>query len=120
MLYTLSTQPFLDHFNKCYKNIITIDREPHGPLKNIVRRILPPKLSVFSYDNSCCRSKTCVYALTSFHDTSKLLCLEELDELFVFLSNNGYPIDNKLTKLINFNVKSSNSFICFISYNKQN
>ena len=120
MLYTISTQPFLDNFNKCYKNIITIDRLPEGPLKNIVKQILPPKLSIFSYNNNCCQVKSCIYAFTSFNDVSRLLCLDELDDLFVFLNNNGYTFENKLTKLINLNVKSSNSFICFINYNKQN
>ena len=36
MVYLLSSMPYLDQYNKCYKNILTINVEPNGPLKAMV------------------------------------------------------------------------------------
>ena len=44
-MYLLSVQPFLDQHFKCYKQIITINVMPEGKLKELVKRINPPKLS---------------------------------------------------------------------------
>ena len=37
--YTISSQPFYDNINQCYKNIVIIDREPTGPLAQIVKSV---------------------------------------------------------------------------------
>ena len=36
---TLTSQPYYDQYNKCYKNIITVNDEPQGPLRELVRKI---------------------------------------------------------------------------------
>lgn len=118
MVYLLSSMPYLDQYNKCYKNILTINNEPNGPLKAMVRRINPPKLSVFQQQSACCPCQTCYYAIKSFHSPHELLCLDEIPQLFNFLLLNNYTIDNSLTKLMtNSSIKMSNQLLCFITYN---
>ena len=118
MVYLLSSMPYLDQYNKCYKNILTINVEPNGPLKAIVRRINPSKLSVFQEQSSCCHNQTCYYAVNSFHNPHELLCIDEIPQLFTFLLTNNYTIDNSLTKLMNkSSIKMTNPLLCFITYN---
>ena len=52
---TLFSQPYLDRFNQCYKNIITINMMPQGPLAQFVRRIQFPPLSEFKQPGPCSR-----------------------------------------------------------------
>ena len=44
---TLFSQPFLDTYNQCYKNIVTVNLLPQGPLAQLVRRVQFPPLSQF-------------------------------------------------------------------------
>jgi len=118
MTFLLSSMPYLDQYNNCYKNILTININPIGPLKSIVRRINPPKLSIFKEPSPCCPNQTCYYAVKSFNNPQELLCLDEIPILFNFLLTNQYKIDNSLTKLMNnSSIKMTNPILCFITYN---
>ena len=35
--FTITSQPFYDQYNECYKNIIMVNLEPQGPIRKIVR-----------------------------------------------------------------------------------
>ena len=48
--FTITTQPYLDN-NQCYKNILTINVVPDGPLQAFVRRLKPTRLSPFQVNN---------------------------------------------------------------------
>ena len=65
---TLFSQPFLDTYNQCYKNIVTINLPPQGPLSNFVRRINFPPLSKFKQPGPCSRNKMCGLALVSLEN----------------------------------------------------
>ena len=47
--YALYSQPYLDKKCQCYKNIITINLQPKGPLETLVRKIR--SLGDFMYGN---------------------------------------------------------------------
>jgi len=118
--YTLTMQPYYDHINQCYTNILTLNKEPVGPLKSIVKRLNPPKLSEFnylSYDNKCCYERKCIYAICNVDDKNEFMCVNDISNLFEYLINNNYIVDKSLTKMFeNLSIKLTNPIICFISY----
>ena len=118
-MYLLSVQPFLDQHLKCYRQIITINVMPEGKLKELVKRINPPKLSPFKERSACCDEPTCKLALKSISDSNKLMCVDELPSLLTFLSMNNYEIDTSITKIMmKSDVKLQNKLLFFIKCTK--
>ena len=126
-IVTLFSQPYLDKVNQCYKNIITINLMPQGPLSQLVRRIQTPPLSEFKQLGPCSRINDCVLALISLNNNncekngSNLMVVDELPNLISFLFTNGYTIDTSLTKMFNtsdirFQTENQNNLICFVTY----
>lgn len=127
--FTLFSQPYLDRFNQCYKNIITINMMPQGPLAKFVRRIQFPPLSEFKQPGPCSHINNCGLALISLNgdnccakNGSNLMVVDELPNLISFLLSNGYIIDTSITKMFNasdirFKTENTNSLICFVTYN---
>ena len=118
-MYLLSVQPFLDQHLKCYRQIITINVMPEGKLKELVKRINPPKLSPFKERSACCDEPTCILALKSISDSNKLMCVDELHSLLTFLSMNNYDIDPSITKIMmKSDGKLQNKLLFFIKCTK--
>jgi len=117
--YTLSVQPYLDQYNKCYRKIITINMKPNGPLLQYVKQLSPPKLSPFKERSVCCPANSCIYAITDIGCagcSGNLMCIDDIPNLFSFLSSNGYTIDSNLTKLMQkSDIRFNNDLLCFIS-----
>jgi hypothetical protein len=115
--YTISSQPFYDDINQCYKNIVTIDREPTGPLAQIVKTLRTPRLSPFNMPGPCSSVSSCIVAIYKVNDASALMTPDDIPTLFGFLTQNGYTINTALTTMMNESqVKMSNKLICFISF----
>ena len=116
--YKVSSVIYLDKINKCYKTIIIIDNVPDGPLNKHVKSIARNKLSPFDDDNNCCNRKTCYNVIFNLNNNNELLCLDNIIDLFNFLSNNGYSIDNNLSKIYekNKSLSKNEKFICVIKY----
>lgn len=124
---TLSSQPYLDRINQCYKNIVTINLMPQGPLAQFVRRIQFPPLSEFKQPGPCSHINTCGLALISLNNVcakncSNLMVVDEVPDLMSFLLSNGYKIDTSITKMFNtsdirFQTENANKLICFVTYN---
>jgi hypothetical protein len=124
---TLFSQPYLDTYNQCYKNIVTINLLPQGPLVNFVRRIQFPPLSTFKIPNgngiNGNNSKQCGLALFSLENcNTNLMVTDEVPTLFSFLLSNGYSIDTSITKMLNesdlqFETNTGNKIIAMITYN---
>lgn len=118
----LFSEPYLDNYNQCYKNIITLNLPPQGPLKNIVRRVQFTPLSPFKQPGPCRKLKLCGLALQSIDaNNSHLMSVDEIPDLFSYLVTNGYSIDTKVTNMLNksdiqFNTNNGKSLICFITY----
>jgi len=125
----LFSQPYLDKYNQCYKNIVTINLIPQGPLAQIVRKMQFPPLSEFKQPGSCGRIKNCGLALLSLDSNnchikngSNLMIVDEVPNLMSFLMSNGYTIDTSLTKMLNtsdirFQTENANKLICLVTYN---
>jgi|LauGreSuBDMM15SN_2_FD.fasta_scaffold12222_4 hypothetical protein len=122
-MYALYSQPYLDKYNQCYKNIVTIHSLPKGPLANLVHPLHMPYLSQFKNSGYCDDYKTnrCVLALKSLKKENNCFIMkqEEIPDLFNFLLTNNYIIDTNITQMMYKNQSLSNdgkSLICFISY----
>lgn len=126
--FVLYSQPYLEQrsFDQCYKNIVTINVIPNGPLQRLVRRTRFPPLSEFKMngngnDN---RNNLCGLALLSLRNNETLMLVNEIPDLFSFLLAHGYKIDTSLTKMINnsdvrFQTDNANKVICFVTYEKK-
>ena len=122
----LYSQPYLDTCNQCYKNIVTINLPPKGPLFKFIRKIKTPPLSPFKEPGPCNPLQTCSLALTSvnmnYSQCSGLMVVDEVPDLISFLTMNNYTIDTSLTKMMNtsdirFQTNNANKLIFFITYN---
>ncbi len=119
--FTITSQPFYDQYNQCYKNILMVNIEPCGPLRRIVRRIKLPKLSPFSTsyerEGPCNQIPKCGLALQNlsgkvfmFDGTTScykvnsgcnLMTPNEMPDLITFLISNGYQIETQITNMLN-------------------
>ena len=121
---SLFSQPYLDTYNQCYKNIVVVNFPPQGPLANLVVRVNFPPLSEFKQPGPCTPLKQCGLALVSLDGqfNNGLMDVNEVPNLISFLVSNGYTVDTSITKMFNdseisFNANTGNKLICFITYN---
>lgn len=118
--FVLYSRPYLDTYNQYYKNIVTINGIPRGPLRRFVRRIQFPPLSEFKSFSD--RRELCGLAIQSLNGCyNDLMLVDEVPDLFSFLMSNGYKIDTSLTKMMNtsdvrFHTSNANKIICFVSF----
>ena len=124
---TLFSQPFLDTYNQCYKNIVTINLIPQGPLAQFVRKVQFPPLSQFKQPGPCSRINNCGLALTTLNNIcnkgcSGFMVVDEVPNLLSFLLSNGYSVNTSITKMLNtsdirFETENANKLICVVTYN---
>jgi len=124
---TLFSQPFLDTYNQCYKNIVTINLIPQGPLAQFVRKVQFPPLSQFKQPGPCSRINNCGLALTALNNIcnkgcSGFMVVDEVPNLLSFLLSNGYSVNTSITKMLNtsdirFETENANKLICVVTYN---
>lgn len=124
--FALFSRPYLDTYNKCYKNIIVVNLMPCGPLAKITKRVTFTQLSQFKSSSPCEQIDKCGLALTSLNSIcgkcGDLMITDEVPQLFSYLLSNGYTIDTSITKMINdselaFNTYNKDTLICFVTYN---
>ena len=115
--YTLTMATHLNTRDSCYEKIVTVDREPVGPLAQQVKRLNPVPLSPFETGNAWHNPCGCVYAIKSFSDCNTLMSPNEISQLYGFLVASGYKIDTSITKMtMQSEVRFANPLICFITY----
>lgn len=125
--FSLFMQPYLEKNNQyqCYKNIVTVNLAPEGPLRQITRRIKFYPLSPYKYPGVCEKNAGCGLALLSLDacmsNCSGLMLADEIPHLFSYLISNGYVIDTKITNMLNatniqFNPTDGKKLICFVTY----
>tara|TARA_Y100000992_G_C21270955_1_gene496805 strand:+ start:1775 stop:2134 length:360 start_codon:yes stop_codon:yes gene_type:complete len=118
-MYLLSVETYLDRYFKCYKDIIIINLFPDGALAELVTKVTMPKLSSFQQNSPCCPTNKCKLSLKSLHNSSSLMCIDEIPDLIEFLTLNNYEIDYNITKLMQEStVKLNQKILFFIKYKK--
>jgi hypothetical protein len=108
--FTITSQPFYDQYSQCYKNILTVNAEPNGPIRDLVRRIKMPRLSPFQGEGSCYSLPQCGLAIRSLelqnccykaNSGCNLMSPNEIPDLITFLLGNGYQIETQITNMLN-------------------
>jgi len=130
--FSISSQPFYDQYNQSYKNILAVNIEPPGPLKNLVRRIQPTKLSPFQredYGNTTRCNNLYIQSLNGKvpiyyrnNNSCGLMTPDEIPDLISFLQANGYQIETQLTNiLLGNNIRQTNNNLAFtVTYYNDN
>ena len=128
---SLFSQPYLDTYNQCYKNIVVTNKKPKGPLGDLVRFVQFPPLSEFKQPGPCSPLKQCGYALASLGGSctsgcakfgGNLMVVDEIPDLVSYLTENGYTVDTNMTIMFNtsdirFDTNTGNKLICVVTYN---
>lgn len=111
--FTITSQPFYDQYNKCYKNILMVNAEPQGPIRRLVRRIKLPRLSPYQRESACNPIPNCGLAIQSLggnynyggccktNSGCDLMTPNEIPDLITFLIGNGYQIETQITNMLN-------------------
>jgi len=120
--FTVTSQPFYDQYSQCYKNILTVNIEPKGPLNKFVRRLNYPRLSPFQRDGTCHSLDRCGLAITKFgvaprlyngcgkyNSGCDLMTPDDIPTLISFLLSNGYQVDTQITNMLNLSPVKINS-----------
>ena len=83
-IYKLEKITYLDKFNKCYINVITISKNPNDSnLNKILRTVSRQKLSIFDYNSPCNEISHCLNIFVH-PETKQYLKPDQLDILFSF------------------------------------
>jgi hypothetical protein len=113
--YILYNEIYYDSLCKEYYNILTLNKQPEGTLKDYTKliNITMPSTNE-TYNTRCTIAITNNLLNINNHNNnnnkySNLLMLEDLNELTEFLINNAYIIDNSITKLYN-NTNSNHNY----------
>lgn len=124
--FTITSQPYYDKYNQCYKNIMMVNVQPQGPLQKFVRRIQLPKLSPFQVETPCNPIEKCGLALYNLepnnYNNCNLMTPNQIPYLISFLQGNGYQIETQITNMLNqSSIKFTNKQLAFlVTYYGQN
>jgi hypothetical protein len=118
-LYMLCSEIYYDSLCKEYYNILTLNKEPEGILKNHIKFIKIDYQSTNQTYNKQCTIAIVNSVLNNHNHNNhnkynNLLMLEDLNDLTEFLINNDYIIDNSITKIYkNTNMNSKKLIYSF-------
>jgi hypothetical protein len=111
--YMLYNEINYDSLCKEYYNILTLNKQPEGALKEYTKLVNITMPSANETYNSRCTVAITNNLLTNHISNSSkysnLLMLEDLNELTEFLINNTYIIDNSITKIYKNTNSNDNS-----------
>tara|TARA_B100000900_G_scaffold356872_1_gene326879 strand:- start:838 stop:1251 length:414 start_codon:yes stop_codon:yes gene_type:complete len=120
---TLKTTPYFNNNNNNYYNILVLNNIPEGPLKNYIKTI---NITNVSSKINRANLNYCSYAISkniltnnvnNNNDKYMNICtIEDITNLYDFLINNNYTINNELTNLLN---NSNNNYINMNSNNEK-
>lgn len=134
---TMYLEPILNTYNKTYINIITLSNMPDGPLKEMVSRMNPPKLSeYYPISPFIGTNNNCVYTLMRYPGTRSssnsshldfYMYADDIPSVFSYLTENGYIIDTKMTNMMqksniniggpaNTRMSGNRKLICMFTY----
>lgn len=132
---TLFSQPYYDEYAQCYKNIVTINLEPEGPLAELVTRVKLRRTNQYPQESQCNKIKQCILGLVSIgsmgygcntcssgsNKCQNLMTVDEVPNLFSFLLSNGYQVDTSITRMLNesdirFDTNMGSKVICLLTY----
>ena len=121
-IYSLYIQPYYDTISQQYINIVTVNKNPDGPLSNYITTLRYNKLSSLYDSNNTC-NPLCIYAIKNISNNScnnlNLLSCDNIDELIIFLTENNYTVNKDLTKIMNNDkiyINNGKKLLFYINY----
>ena len=94
-----------------------VEPKPKGKLLSILKQVAPLKLSPYKGFQSC---EGCIFLVKNINPNRRcstdFLAVDDLPLLFCFLTENGYDIDTKLTKLLvqGKSAATKRNLVCYI------
>jgi hypothetical protein len=115
--YMLYNEIYYDSLCKEYYNILTLNKQPEGTLKDYTKLInITMPSTNDTYNTRCTIAITNNLLNINNHNHNNnnnkynnLLMLEDINDVTEFLINNAYIIDNSITKLYN-NTNSNHNY----------
>lgn len=127
--YTVYLEPFLNTYYKEYQNILTVNREPTGPINAFVKRVHVPSLSPFTaFPSPLHPVDSCTYAFVrssqgfTMKNNNPFLNEKDVPSLLGFLRTHGYSVDMETVKIMHkAGIQNSGNkrFICVFSTAQQ-
>ena len=114
--FTISSEPYYDPLQQQYKNILTINVEPKGPLKHFVTRLCNNRIPYFNNREPNPINNLVLISLRQgnilpinrnrYHTPkvnceSYLMTPNEIPDLITFLQSNNYQIETQITNMLN-------------------
>ena len=106
--YNLYIEPYYDSVSNYY-HILTINKEPYGPLSSFIKLM---SIKNVSTKINLANQSYCAYAIKNSiltnitHSNLQVCTLDDITEVYDFLINNNYIIDDTLSStLSNYNSK---------------
>lgn len=101
----LYIEPYYSEIEKYYYHIITINKEPLGPLKNHISTVSKTNPSTKinkANENSCIYViKLSILNNNIINNKLNICTIENILDIHDFLINNNYSINNTMTELLN-------------------
>ena len=116
-MYALTTRVYLEPITKEYIEVFQVEPKPKGKLLSILKQVAPLKLSPYKGFQSC---EGCIFLVKNINPnrrcSTEFLAVDDLPLLFCFLTENGYDIDTKLTKLLvqGKSAATKRNLVCYI------
>ncbi len=106
--YNLLLEPFYDN-NITYYHILTINKQPKGPLANYITLIpiknVSTKINIANQNYCCFAIKKSILGST-YNDKLDICTIDNIINIIDFLTNNNYTIDESVTNILsNINSK---------------
>lgn len=101
-LYMLYNEIYYDSLFKEYYNILTLNKQPQGPLQNYTKLInitIPSTSQNYNKQCTIALKNALLNTNNSANKYNNLLLLEDLNDFTEFLINNNYIIDSSITKI---------------------
>ena len=115
-IITLFTTIYYNNIDNNYYKLLSLNKLPSGPLKNYISSISVTNPSTKinkSRENYCILSINSSilninYSNKNFNKYINLCTIEDITEIYEFLMNNNYAVNNELNNILN-NILNSNN-----------
>ena len=116
-IITLFTSIYYNNNDNNYYKLLSLNKIPNGPLKNYITTISVTNPSTKinkSRENYCILGINSSilntnYSNQNFNKYINLCTIEDITQIYEFLINNNYTINNELNNILNSNINCNNN-----------
>ena len=127
-IITLFISIYYNNIDNNYYKLLSLNKIPSGPLKNYISSISVTNPSTKinkSRENYCILGinnsiLNINYSNNNFNKYINLCTIEDITEIYEFLINNNYSINNELNNILNSNINCNNNNNIIFTFNYKN